>query len=59
MLAFNRGFDGLADRIQASPAAQTNYPAAISRVALIGSFSTLHKADRFPSRGRTLSFSQK
>jgi hypothetical protein len=26
--------------------------AAISRVALIGSFSTLHSADRFASRGR-------
>ena len=29
------------------------------RVAPIGSFSTLHGADRFPSRGRTRSFSQK
>ena len=28
------------------------YAAAISRVALIGSFSTLHSADRFASRGR-------
>ena len=32
---------------------------AISLVALIGSFSTLHNADRFSSRGRTRSFSQK
>ena len=33
--------------------------ADISRVALIGSFRTLQSADRFPSRGRTRSFSQK
>jgi hypothetical protein len=30
-----------------------NYTAAISRVALMGSFSTLHSADRFASRGLT------
>jgi hypothetical protein len=30
-----------------------NYAAAISRVALIGSFSTLHSANRFASRGLT------
>jgi len=35
------------------------YAAAISRVALIGNLSTLHSADRFASRGRTWSVSQK
>jgi hypothetical protein len=29
-----------------------DHPAAISRVALTGSFKTLHNADRFSSRGR-------
>ena len=33
---------------------RTSYRATISRVALIGSFSTLHSADRFASRGRTV-----
>ena len=28
------------------------YPAAIALVALIGSFNTLHSADRFSARGR-------
>ena len=28
------------------------YPAAISRVALIGNLNTLHSADKFASRGR-------
>ena len=37
---------------------RTGYPAAISRVALIGSFRTLHRALRFASRGRTRSVSQ-
>ena len=35
------------------------YAAAISLVARTGSFSTLHKAVRFASRGRTRSVSQK
>ena len=35
------------------------YPAAIAFVARTGSFNTLHKADRFSSRGRTRSDSQK
>jgi hypothetical protein len=35
------------------------YPAAISRVALIGSFKTLQSALRFASLGRTRSVSQK
>jgi len=35
------------------------YPAAISRVALIGSFKTLHSALKFASLGRTRSVSQK
>jgi hypothetical protein len=34
-----------------------DYAAAISRVALIGSFRTLHRADRFTSRGRPRSVS--
>ena len=37
----------------AGPFCGRDYAAAISRVALIGSFSTLHKALRFWSRGRT------
>ena len=36
-----------------------SYAAAISRVALTGNFSTLQSAERFASRGRTRSFSQK
>ena len=35
------------------------YAAEISRVALMGNFSTLHSADRFASRGRARSVSQK
>ena len=35
------------------------YAAAIPRAALIGNLKTLHSADRFASRGRTRSVSQK
>jgi hypothetical protein len=35
------------------------YAAAISRVALIGSFSTLQSADKFVSRGRLRSVSHR
>jgi hypothetical protein len=35
------------------------YPVAIARVALIRSFSTLHKAARLRSRGRQWSVSQR
>jgi hypothetical protein len=35
------------------------HPVAISRVARTGSFSTLHNADKFASRGRVLPVSQK
>jgi hypothetical protein len=39
--------------------AATHSAPAISRVALTGSFKTLHNADRFASRGRLQSVSQK
>ena len=35
------------------------YPPAIAFVALIGSFNALQRADKFASRGRTRSDSQK
>ena len=38
---------------------QVDYPAAISRVARIGSLSTLQSALKFASRGLTWSVSQK
>lgn len=45
-------------RIRSREAAAT-YAAAISRVTLIGSLNTLHSAERFASRGRARSVSQK
>jgi hypothetical protein len=33
-------------------ASESSYPVAIARVALIGSFSVLHKAAKLPSLGR-------
>jgi hypothetical protein len=37
----------------------TAYPAAIAFVAFIGSFNTLHNADRFSARGLVRPISQK
>ena len=46
-------------RIRSREAAATYAAAAISRVTLIGSLNTLHSAERFASRGRARSVSQK
>ena len=53
------GFSGERPSRRAGPAPFTAYPAAISRVALIGNFKTLHNALKLASRGRQWSVSQK
>jgi len=52
-LAWRQRIVETADTLVAKPSlTDPGYAAAISRVALIGSFNVLHKATRFASRGR-------